>query len=195
MPRIPAICNTCGTIFESFVDVKSINNTFTNCSSGPCPKCGGMGDIPNGVYSAVSETILEFTSGDISKLQLKKFLSILESAKDEKTETNELAKSIRTQTPELKKISDILPKTRQELYLFLTLIITIIYLFLDQPSITNNDVDVEKIINQSIEIFYNNNSNDEKTNLQNNQTHLKKVGRNQPCPCGSGRKFKHCCIK
>jgi uncharacterized protein len=19
-------------------------------------------------------------------------------------------------------------------------------------------------------------------------------GRNQPCPCGSGRKFKHCCI-
>ena len=20
-----------------------------------------------------------------------------------------------------------------------------------------------------------------------------KVGRNQPCPCGSGKKFKHCC--
>jgi hypothetical protein len=23
----------------------------------------------------------------------------------------------------------------------------------------------------------------------------KKVGRNAPCPCGSGRKFKHCCGK
>ncbi len=22
---------------------------------------------------------------------------------------------------------------------------------------------------------------------------IAKVGRNQPCPCGSGRKFKHCC--
>ncbi|MGI3187294.1 SEC-C metal-binding domain-containing protein, partial [Nioella aestuarii] len=21
----------------------------------------------------------------------------------------------------------------------------------------------------------------------------KKVGRNTPCPCGSGRKYKHCC--
>ena len=21
------------------------------------------------------------------------------------------------------------------------------------------------------------------------------VGRNDPCPCGSGRKFKHCCLK
>lgn len=23
---------------------------------------------------------------------------------------------------------------------------------------------------------------------------MKKVGRNQPCPCGSGRKYKLCCI-
>jgi len=22
-----------------------------------------------------------------------------------------------------------------------------------------------------------------------------KVGRNQPCPCGSGKKYKHCCGK
>ena len=22
-----------------------------------------------------------------------------------------------------------------------------------------------------------------------------KVGRNDPCPCGSGKKFKHCCMK
>lgn len=22
-----------------------------------------------------------------------------------------------------------------------------------------------------------------------------KIGRNEPCPCGSGRKFKHCCLK
>ncbi|MBI4324098.1 MAG: SEC-C domain-containing protein [Chloroflexi bacterium] len=21
----------------------------------------------------------------------------------------------------------------------------------------------------------------------------RKVGRNEPCPCGSGKKFKHCC--
>ena len=23
----------------------------------------------------------------------------------------------------------------------------------------------------------------------------KKVGRNDPCPCGSGRKYKHCCLR
>lgn len=24
---------------------------------------------------------------------------------------------------------------------------------------------------------------------------IKKVGRNEPCPCGSGKKYKKCCIK
>lgn len=23
----------------------------------------------------------------------------------------------------------------------------------------------------------------------------KKIGRNQPCPCNSGKKYKHCCLK
>jgi len=26
-------------------------------------------------------------------------------------------------------------------------------------------------------------------------THLTNVGRNDPCPCGSGKKFKKCCLK
>jgi len=28
-----------------------------------------------------------------------------------------------------------------------------------------------------------------------NETHIKKIARNDPCPCGSGRKYKHCCGK
>jgi uncharacterized protein YecA (UPF0149 family) len=27
-----------------------------------------------------------------------------------------------------------------------------------------------------------------------NDTHHK-IGRNDPCPCGSGKKYKHCCLK
>ena len=28
-----------------------------------------------------------------------------------------------------------------------------------------------------------------------NQVAKKKIGRNDPCPCGSGKKYKHCCGK
>ena len=27
-----------------------------------------------------------------------------------------------------------------------------------------------------------------------NNTHIKKIGRNEPCPCGSGKKYKKCCM-
>ncbi len=27
------------------------------------------------------------------------------------------------------------------------------------------------------------------------QQRLGRVGRNEPCPCGSGKKFKHCCLR
>ena len=38
-------------------------------------------------------------------------------------------------------------------------------------------------------------SNDKKNKdiESNKETQKKKVGRNEKCPCGSGKKFKHCC--
>jgi len=33
------------------------------------------------------------------------------------------------------------------------------------------------------------------TNIQKTQIATKKIGRNEPCPCGSGKKYKHCCGK
>ncbi|MBR2430442.1 SEC-C domain-containing protein [bacterium] len=29
---------------------------------------------------------------------------------------------------------------------------------------------------------------------QTNETSFEKVGRNEPCPCGSGKKYKNCCM-
>jgi peptide deformylase len=32
-------------------------------------------------------------------------------------------------------------------------------------------------------------------NYKREHKYLPKVGRNYPCPCGSGKKYKHCCLK
>ena len=40
------------------------------------------------------------------------------------------------------------------------------------------------------------NNNDKKEVVTNKEfTSKKKIGRNEPCPCGSGKKYKHCCGK
>ena len=36
---------------------------------------------------------------------------------------------------------------------------------------------------------------DMKSMLRNKMRPVKKIGRNAPCPCGSGKKYKHCCLK
>ena len=61
------------------------------------------------------------------------------------------------------------------------------------------DVNLTKIKNDLIKLLLNLNivvSPDEKDKINNNDkkemADFKKVGRNEKCPCGSGKKFKHC---
>ena len=50
---------------------------------------------------------------------------------------------------------------------------------------------IDKKNQQAIEAS--NTRNQDSQSEQNKQMPDKKVGRNEPCPCGSGKKFKHCC--
>ena len=66
MPNIPAIClnQNCKNIFPSgFSLSKSRNITFTNCTSGPCPRCGSNGTIPNGIYDSTGDNIFAKSFG------------------------------------------------------------------------------------------------------------------------------------
>ena len=56
---------------------------------------------------------------------------------------------------------------------------------------------LQKVNTDVIKFLFNLNvvvsSNDEKENNQKEITKEKKIGRNDKCPCGSGKKYKHCC--
>lgn len=36
---------------------------------------------------------------------------------------------------------------------------------------------------------------DHRSRVGRQLTRARRIGRNQPCPCGSGRKFKQCCLR
>ena len=55
-----------------------------------------------------------------------------------------------------------------------------------------NEKDASAIDKKNSEKVKNAQENDKKNDKKNDQQ-LKKVGRNEPCPCGSGKKYKHCC--
>jgi hypothetical protein len=175
MPSLPAFCDTCGTAFPSgFVFENSTNVTLSGNKSGPCPNCGGMGHIPDGVFNFVGSTI-----------------EILSAPKRTVKELNRLAQvaaQIKQELPELSSLANLLPKNREELYGFLALILAAIQLLTQSPQSSQNiTINVSQVVEQTLA--------DAPTAkaVPPMPSKSRKIGRNEPCPCGSGKKFKKCC--
>ncbi len=193
--RVPAVCDNCGTIFPSSFEVEnSTSISFSGCGAGPCPACKGQGHIPDGIYNFIGNTIELLSGPSRTVAELERLAAILKQAREKGTSLEEVTNEIEAHVPELSSLKDILPKSRIELYAFITIIISIIALLLGQLS---------KDETQRIEINNNNVVNNiyqqvpvpSATSVPNKaSTQSKKIGRNEPCPCGSGKKYKKCCL-
>ncbi|WP_367108824.1 SEC-C metal-binding domain-containing protein [uncultured Psychrobacter sp.] len=189
--KVPAICDNCDSIFPSLFNFHNSNNiSFTGCQAEPCPNCGGIGHIPDGVYNFIGDTIELLSGPQRSINELEKLASILEHAKNNKATPQTIAEEIDKAIPELSSIKDLLPKTRSELYGFITILLTILTLIMNQAQSSNSSkIEIDTIINN----IYLQTSEAQKPH--NSKTvNTRKIGRNELCPCGSDKKFKKCCL-
>jgi len=199
MARIPAICENCHAIFPTGVNLENgaSNIVFENCGAGPCPKCGGDGRILNGVYNAVGEAIKAFI-GQQDINVLRQLLELLILAKKEEWSREKVVDNITKSTPALSKIADWLPKSRTDLYAFIVIIIMTINTLINSGRSTFTKDELVQHSEITINNYYENNSeNKSVTNptlqIKDIPIDKKRVGRNEPCPCGSNKKFKKCC--
>ena len=205
MARVPAVCTDCGSIFPAAVGVREGATVyFENCVAGPCPKCKGGGKILDGVYTAIGEVVRFFT-GKHRVEDIKRLRAVLELAKKQQLGREDIISRINQTTPELSTFTDCLPTTRLELYAFLTLIILIIGSFLRLAGNTEKNKLSEADLRPVAEITVNNYiqvetdstnqeiKSDKRPLAGGTEAKEKQVGRNDPCPCGSGRKYKRCC--
>lgn len=191
--RVPAVCDNCGTIFPSSFEVRnSTNISFSGCGAGPCPVCGGMGHIPDGVYNFLGNTI-EFLSGPSRSItELERLAALLERAKTSNASSQAVAKEIDESIPELSSIKDWLPKNRSELYAFIALLLSALSLMINQSdSGEPSKVEVNTVINN---VYQQAPEAQAAPSPEKPKKQKAKVGRNEPCPCGSGKKFKKCCL-
>ena len=157
MPRIPAICQSCSIIFQSPINIRGKRTVFMDCETS-WPKCGASVPIPDGVYSAVTDTALAFTAGRVTLPKVQQLLEILKSSCRQMPATEDIADKIKTDVPELSSIGDVLPKNREQLYGFLTLIILIIGLIVSmcKPDIRAGltGAEVRTLVDTAIENLY-----------------------------------------
>jgi hypothetical protein len=193
MPQLLVFCDNCEAIFNSGICIENSSNvSFSNCKSGPCPNCGGMGHIPDGIYNIIGKTIELLTGPNRTINELTKLADLIKRAKEDHLSSEAFLKDIDREVPELSDFKDVLPKTRAELYQFLIVILMLITIILSLPKnfLGKKDglskLEIEQLIKQGIE----------KSCVATQHRELpkkkKKVGRNDPCLCGSGKKYKKC---
>lgn len=187
MPSVPAFCDTCGTVFSSGIFVEnSTNISFTGNRAGPCPKCGGVGHVPDGVFNFIGNTIEILSAPERTIAELAGLAKILREAKS-KTETREQVISrIEKEIPALSGLAKLLPENKSELYGFLAVVLAAVQLFTQSPPAPNSTtINVTQVIQQAVVV--------PEVEQGASVRPKKKVGRNELCTCGSGIKYKRCC--
>lgn len=142
MPELPAFCQECGAVFGSGIVIDDTTNvTLAGNTAGPCPECGGTGHIPDGVFNFVDGAIEVISAPEYSLEQLRRLVALIEEASQENASPEEIEESIRTELPEFASLTGWLPKTREELYEFLKLLLLAVSVLL--PVLSGSEEEVE----------------------------------------------------
>ena len=187
MPIIPAFCENCKLIFPSPFEIQNSTNIGFQDVGISCPRCGHRAIIPDGVYDVIENTIKVVKGSSLSKQKIKEYKSLIGYLKSKNADYDNVKEEIQKNAPELNSLIGFLPKTRNELYTILALIIAV-------RSLINQDDDDEKSVNVTNVINYYNTYNvkNESKTLIGTEPKNKKIGRNNKCYCGSGLKYKKC---
>lgn len=191
MPDIPAFCDNCGAIFRSGIFIGGGTATMVGNRAGPCPVCGSMGTIPDGVYSAAGNVLRLLSGPQKTVEQLKRLAAVINEARRTQEEPNQIAERIKEEAPELSSFVDALPKTRSELYNFLLVILTAVSVLIAAYAVNNSspsEEEIERMVEDTVEKAIQE-SQKQPPALEKKQPYIapEKPARNSPCPCGSGK--------
>ena len=207
---IPAVCDVCHTVFPTgFAIGENAATTFENCRAGPCPVCGGYGSVMEGTFTLIGDA-LRFLAKDASADEVRRLREHALRARDTDASSTDFANAV-SGDPSLagfgewiKSVTAI--KTPSEFYAFIGMLLSVLSIILpmltqQSPPPSISEKQIADISAKAAALTY--------AEIQRKAPHAgsaephakpkphvskKKAGRNNPCPCGSGKKYKHCCL-
>lgn len=200
---IPAICNSCGTMFPGFTveGNANFNLVLSGCTVGPCPTCGGKGNVIDGTYQFIGAALRRIADGSRTPEQLRQLQQILQQARQQAGAPREVPERIEAGAPEMSDFAAwmrqfLVPKNAGEFWQLIGVILAAIPLLMllnQKQELDDKQIAaiVEKAVSSTMEKAQA--QSPSQTDTKPVATTKKKVGRNDPCPCNSGKKYKVCC--
>jgi len=205
--QIPAFCTSCGNIFNSergffrnpIIEIGGKHyevldtGTYIEGLEGTlgCPTCGNIANFRCDLFDVVDEMFQDLKRlGKPQIIYLKELLVKFNESNKGESDADELRKNSEKQG--IMILGKFGRENVQELTLIATLLSIIVTIILF--AISNSNTEPAQIDNSvTIENIYQLALKQAPPKVLNVTT--KVIPRNQPCPCGSKKKFKHCCDK
>lgn len=198
MDLLKWLCTNCGFAFDPPFRVTgggTVNLIFQD-SRFVCPRCKSVENIPDGTFQNTVKGFIRLLEGSQEPIQkAKEILTKLNNAKND----NNLSELNNDES--LALLRNWLPNTPQKLAAYIAILTFILNFLIHKPDekIQYNQLFInqynEYIIGKD---FFNNKDqignsiNSQPPIISPDKTNIPKVGRNDPCPCGSGKKYKKC---
>lgn len=162
-----------------------------------CPECGATGRILAGTFDFTENTVKLLQGPERTVSELERLRDILRVARESGASAEEVRNTVQQEFPDwgpaLARL--LVPKTPADLTGYLMLILAIIGVFLAREQLQQaKETEPDQIINNIIvqEAPPIPGQSQASPTPSTNSTYGEKIGRNKPCPCQSGKKFKYC---
>ena len=203
MQQMPAACGHCGYLYPSGY-YSDPGGTGIRVSAAtlevatvtiPCPMCGrNRGNVLAREYRLIEDTAALLQGPEHSEEERKSLAALLREAREHDEPADEMKNRADKQAPELSALVDKLLDEKPESMKDVTWS-TLLLSTVDGLAPTGENGSTEELVPS--EVIYNSLNQYNITTVQapptaDEQQAVHKVGRNDPCPCGSGKKYKKC---
>ena len=164
----------------------------------PCPKCGGVGHIPDGIYSATTDTITVLVTTAQSSRSLAALAAVLQRARQQRANAEQVARLLEQESIDLKPIAALVRRLPKRLDIKYWIGITLAVIAILQAEASDRKIEA---VESQVEHIYAQVVGPAAVptpipvrvaSPASIASPYPKVGRNDPCPCGSGKKYKRC---
>ena len=187
--QVPALCDTCGAVFPSDITIEDPAAAIAaDGRAWPCPVCRRQGVVHGGVFHFLASLIEILSAPERTSSELSRLVEVLSDAFDRRQNPAEVVARVYDEVPELAAVAALLPAGSAgfSAHVSMTVAVSVLVWQVKGDSAVDSTVTVEQALNH---IFNEMNLTAKRLGSRPMQS----VGRNDPCPCGSGRRFKRCC--
>jgi hypothetical protein len=153
-----------------------------------------MAHIPDGVFEFTDDSIKILSAPERTIEELTRLAELLRAAQESPETRENLAETIKDELPSMSPLALLLPRNAGELYAFIAVLLAAVQIYIALQVAPPAQPPIQVTVNQVIEQTLVTTTVPPKPTTQAAKAKKTKVGRNERCPCGSGKKYKRCCI-